>query len=189
MDFLALYNFSIIFLIVPLSVMAFIAIKSSRDGKSRLIISFLFLISLIYSFAIPLELTSFAKPVSFEWYERNTKEADLLWGHIDINRKKLIMVLRFDGKVRMYSPAWDLQFAQQMQQALRESAEAQKRGGTGNITIKYPFLDSAERQAKMEGEGEGEQSSHGIMEDGTPGSNDDVFHVAPVSAPPPKHEY
>ena len=93
MEFLDLYNYSILLLIAPLIGLSFVAMKYVRSGKTRLVAAGLFTLATVYTFVIPLEFMSFPKSVTMEWYARNTEEAVVVWGGVHPDTKKIYLLL------------------------------------------------------------------------------------------------
>lgn len=189
MDYIALYNYALIILLLPLIALAFFALKYARNGWSRLTMVALFLITVLVSFVVPNEFTSYPKPVSQEWYERELKEAEVLWSHIDPDAEEMHMLLSWKGQPRLYQPAWDWNLAKELSQAMMESEQAKEEGGSGEITMNYPFLSQEEREARIAADraGQSEVELDKLGQSGAEQEDDsDTFHVRPPEAMPEK---
>ncbi len=194
MEFLTLYNYSIIILLLPLIALAFFAVKFARNGWSRITMSLIFILAVTVGFVIPNEFTSYPKPVALEWMDRELPEAQVLWAHIDPGIEEMYLLLNWKGQPRLYKPKWDWNIAKELAAAMMESERAKQQGGDGEITMAYPFLDKEEREQRMQEDGranqEGEGGREAFRQDGVEEEDDsEVFHVAPPSLPekdPPK---
>lgn len=193
MEFLTLYNYSIIILLIPLIALAFFAVKFARNGWSRIMMSFIFMMAISVGFIIPNEFTSYPKPVTLEWMDRDLPEAQVLWAYIDPEIEEMHMLLAWKGQPRLYKPEWDWDIAKELAEAMMGSERAKQQGGDGEITMKYPFLSKEEREARMKAdglmseEGEGEVDREIFRQPGVEENDDsNVFHVAPPPSMPEK---
>lgn len=192
MEFITLYNYSIIILLLPLIALAFFAVKFARNGWSRITMSLIFIMAIAVGFIIPNEFTSYPKPVSLEWMDRDLPEAQVLWANIDPDAEELHILLFWKNGPRLYKPKWDWDIAKELQGAIMDSRHAKELGGGGEITMAYPFLDSDERKKRLQEDGLA--NSEGAMEDRDmfrqPGVEEEddsnVFHVAPPPSFPEK---
>ncbi|MHA2403686.1 MAG: hypothetical protein ACXADH_11895, partial [Candidatus Kariarchaeaceae archaeon] len=167
MEFMSLFNFSVILLALPLVALAFVAIKFVRNGISRLIVCGLFVVAMAITFLVPLELTSYPKSVRAEWFHRNLEEADLLWGGVHPDTFDIYVLLHWPGQdqPRYYkvdnfeNEQGKMRMGEELQQAMKEAAENEQQGGSGKVTMNYPFLTEEEREAAMAKDGqEGENN-------------------------------
>ena len=81
------------------------------------------------------EFLSKPKPQSFEWFERNVEEADILAVILDEGRA-IYMWLRLDGAVapRFYEFPWNLKLAERLEEDIETAATRQHR-----LVLKNPF--------------------------------------------------
>lgn len=192
MEFLTLYNYGIIILLLPLIALAFFSIKFARNGWSRITMLLLFVLAVAVGFVIPNEFTSYPKPVALEWMDRDLTEAQVLWSHIDPETEQMYLLLFWKNEPRLYKPIWDWDIARELAEAKMKSEMAKAKGGNGEITMAYPFLDKEERQKRMRGDAqeydaESDSSRELFRQDGFEEENDsDVFHVAPPPYIPEK---
>lgn len=191
MEFITLYNYSIIILLLPLIALAFFAVKFARNGWSRVTMSLIFIMAIAVGFVIPNEFTSYPKPVSLEWMDRDLPEAQVLWAHINPDAEEMHILLFWKEGPRLYKPKWDWDLAKELGEAMMEQQMAQDRGGSGEMTMAYPFLDSDERQKQLAEDGlankEGEEARDMFRQPGVEEEDDsDVFHVAPPPSFPEK---
>ena len=192
MEFLTLYNYSIIILLLPLIALAFFAVKFARNGWSRITMSLIFMMAIAVGFIIPNEFTSYPKPATLEWMDRDLPEAQVLWAHIDPSIEEMYILLIWKGEPRLYKPEWNWDIAKELAEAMMDSERAKQQGGDGEITMAYPFLDSDERKKRLQEDGLA--NSEGALDDREmfrqPGVEEDddskIFHVAPPPSIPEK---
>lgn len=194
MEFLTLYNYSIIILLLPLVALAFFAVKFARNGWSRITMSLIFILAISVGFVIPNEFTSYPKPVTLEWMDRDLPEAQVLWAHIDPDIEEMHLLLSWQGQPRLYKPTWNWDLAKELAKAMMEQQMVQAEGGKGEMTMAYPFLDQEERKKRMqedglsEAEGEEEGNREMFRQPGVEENDDsEVFHVAPPPSFPEKN--
>ena len=192
MEFLTLYNYAIVILLLPLIALAFFAVKFARNGWSRITMLLIFVLAISVGFIIPNEFTSFPKPVTLEWMERDLTEAQVLWAHINPDAEEMYMLLFWKDMPRLYKPKWDWDLAQELAEAMMEQQMAQAEGGDGEMTMAYPFLDKEERKKRMQEDGlegeEGDESREMFRQPGHEEEDDsEVFHVAPPPSMPEKN--
>jgi hypothetical protein len=187
-SYITLYNYSLIILLLPLAALSFFAIKYVRNGWSRLTVSVLFVVALTVGFVIPNEFTSYPKPTTQEWMDRNLPEAQVLWAHIDPVAEIMYLLLARKDQPRLYHPKWDWDIAKELATAMMESEAAKEQGGDGEITMAYPFLDKAEREERMREDGRAEEEPREEFRQGGQEQEDDsnIFHVAPPPTMPEK---
>ena len=95
---MGLFNYAVIALMIPLVVLSFVAIKYVRSGGSRIMASLFFIIAAAFTFIIPMELTSYPKKASVEWYARETEEAVVLWGGVHPETLQIHVLLHWAGQ-------------------------------------------------------------------------------------------
>lgn len=117
-----LYSLSIVFLLSPLFIGSFFAVKYARSGGTRLTISVFFLITVGLAFLVPIEFSSHAKPISMEWYKRDLSQANLIWGGMKEN-VGIFVLLDWGEGPRLYRIPWDIELALELQQAMEEAEE------------------------------------------------------------------
>ncbi|MBC8339159.1 MAG: hypothetical protein H8E39_10775 [Alphaproteobacteria bacterium] len=115
--------------------LAAIAIWAPRPTRVRmlaLVITTLFL-PVVYIQLI--EMLSKPKPMSFEWYQRNTAKAELLSTSLD-EGKAIYLWLRFDGSLepRSYKIPWNLKLAEKLEDAVDDAVRE-----NSTIILKNPF--------------------------------------------------
>ena len=191
MEYITLYNYSIIILLVPLAVLSFFAVKYARNGWSRIIMSFTIMLAVSVGFLIPNEFTSYPKPVPQEWYERELSEATVLWAHVDPIEEEIYLLLFWEDQPRLYKPIWDWDIAKELAEAMMDQQRAQAEGGDGEMTMQYPFLDKEEREKRMQADGlvpsEGDENRETFRQPGVEEEDDsNIFHVAPPPSFPEK---
>ena len=98
MELMSLFNYAVIALMIPLIVLSFVAIKYVRSGGSRIAASLFFIIAAAFTFIIPMELTSYPKNVSVEWYAREIEEAVVLWGGVHPETLEIHVLLYWEGQ-------------------------------------------------------------------------------------------
>ncbi len=178
---------------IPLAILSFVAVKYVRTGTSRILVSIFFGIAAFLTFVIPLEFTSFPKGVSFEWYDRQVEEATVLWGAIHPDTKKIYVVLywepqpfpRYYGLNNFETPEEEMRTGEELQEALRESEQSKQQGGSGKITMSYPFLSEDERQRQIKLEQDGQSEEGGNEFSGVEQEDDNRFSVEPPPPPDP----
>lgn len=192
MEFLSLFSFSVIILMIPLTILSFVAMKYVRTGTARIAASVFFIVAAFVTFVVPLEFASFPKNVSMEWYERQIEEATVLWGGVHPETKEIYVLLDWEEQLfpRYYrlndskSPEAEMRLGEELQEALRKAEKSKQQGGSGKITMKYPFLSADERQIKLEedgkGKGEGDSEFSGVEQE-----DDNTFWVEPPPPPNP----
>lgn len=81
------------------------------------------------------EFLSKPKPKSFEWFERNVNEADILAVSLDEGRA-IYMWLRLDGAVepRFYECPWNLKLAERLEEDIETAVTRRHR-----LVLKNPF--------------------------------------------------
>lgn len=215
---MGLFNYAVIALMVPLVILSFVSIKYVRSGKSRIMASIFFIIAAAFTFIIPMELTSYPKKASVEWYARETEEAVVLWGGVHPETLQIHVLLHWTGQshpryyvLNNFEPsegeegqegqegpegqegqeAQEAQEAQmrlgeELQKAMKEAELSKQQGGSGIVTMKYPFLSPSEREARMSGEGKAEGENDNDGDGGYEQENDSTFWVEPP--PPPNPE-
>jgi len=127
-----------------------------------------------------------------EWYERQTKEATVLWGGIHPETKEIYVLLHWNSQPspRFYrlndseTPEEEMRLGEELQEALRTAELSKQQGGSGKVTMKYPFLPEKERQAKIEQDGQGQQDG-GNEFFGREQEDDNTFWVEPPPPPNP----
>lgn len=194
MELLSLLNISIVLLMVPLALLSFVAIKYARSGPSRLWATIFFIVASSATFIIPLELTSYPKIVTAEWFNRQLEEAIVVWGGVHPDTKHVFVLLFWEGQnhPRYYTLQFDskeeeMRTGEALQEAMEKSEESQEQGGSGTITMKYPFLSAEERKKKLAEEAQAQEGNNeGEFWGGTEQENDSTFIVEPP--PPPNPE-
>lgn len=191
MEYITLYNYSILILLVPLAVLSFFAVTYARNGWSRIIMSFTIMLAVSVGFLIPNEFTSYPKPVPQEWYERELSEATVLWAHVDPIEEEIYLLLFWEDQPRLYKPIWDWDIAKELAEAMMDQQRAQAEGGDGEMTMQYPFLDKEEREKRMQADGlvpsEGDENRETFRQPGVEEEDDsNIFHVAPPPSFPEK---
>lgn len=199
MELVTLYTNAVLFLLAPLAILSFVGAKYARNGMARMMVIVLFVVSTLSVFLLPPEFESYPKAASAEWVNRNVKKATILWGGVNSETKDVVLLLYWKGQEtpRLYkmdefpTKQAKAKFAEQLQNALKLSEKIKAAGGTGKITISYPFLTSKERKAKMKGKGgrfgqpgmQGRSNSRGNFSGQHSEDYDDS--VIKVSPPPP----
>jgi hypothetical protein len=82
-----------------------------------------------------IEMLSKPKPMSFEWYQRNTSEAELLGISLDEGRA-IYLWLRLVGSTepRYYKVPWNLRLAEKLEDAVDDAVRE-----NSTIVLKNPF--------------------------------------------------
>ena len=115
--------------------LASIAIWAPRPTRVRVLAVTVTLLFIPVAYVELAELLSKPKPMSFEWYERNTDKALLLGTTLD-EGKAIYLWLRLDGSLepRNYKIPWNLRLAEKLEDA---SEDAVRRNST--IVLRNPF--------------------------------------------------
>jgi hypothetical protein len=164
------WYFYLIFIWLTVCVLSgLIAALTAKGFWARLIIVVMMTAAVLLTFGAPYSLLGRAKPAEWAWLERGVDEADILGADM-IEGVGIYLLLKFDEEPQLYVFPWNQEFAQNVQQAMQQAAEA----GT-NAVIERPF-DNASPGAPLEdlindllGEGQGQGQGEG---EGGQGVND-----------------
>lgn len=115
--------------------LASIAIWAPRPARVRILAVTMTLLFIPVAYVELAELLSKPKPMSFEWYYRNTDKAILLGTTLD-EGKAIYLWLRLDGSLepRNYKIPWNLRLAEKLEEAYEDAV---KRNST--IVLRKPF--------------------------------------------------
>ena len=150
-DFFSLYSLSIIVLLVPLFLASSFAVKYARSGLTRLTITTFFLLTMVLAFLVPIEFSSHPKPITMEWYNRNLPEAMVLWGGIQ-EGVGIFVLLDWGNGARFYKIGWDIEIAEDMQEAMRESEQQDGEQGEQGEQAQGEQSEGEEGQQGEQGE-------------------------------------
>ena len=106
--------------------LASIAIWAPRPARVRILVVTMTLLFIPVAYVELAELLSKPKPMSFEWYYRNTDKAILLGTTLD-EGKAIYLWLRLDGSLepRNYKIPWNLKTGGKAGRSLRRRGQAQ----------------------------------------------------------------
>lgn len=115
--------------------LASLAIWAPRPTRVRVAALAITMLFLPVAYVQLIEMLSKPKPMSFEWYQRNTTEAELLSISLD-EGKAIYLWLRLDGSLepRNYKIPWNLRLAEKLEDAYEDAV---KRNSA--IVLRNPF--------------------------------------------------
>ncbi len=161
MNFMSYLNYFVIIFILIAFLWSFINVKTTQSTSVRFFTVGLFVLAMIFSIITPIAFLSMPKPTELEWLDRNVKEAKVL--HAEIKEGEAIyLLLAWEDQIRFFVLGWNIDFAQQLQEALAE-AERQK-----YFSDQPPSNQQGQQNAN--GENNGEDGSEDQSEQGAAGS-------------------
>lgn len=115
--------------------LAAIAIRAPRPARGRALAIALTALFIPVAYLQFTELLSKPKPMSFEWFERNTKQAVVLGVSLHEN-ESIYLWLQPDGSAepRYYVVPWNLRLAEKLQQAVDQATRED-----GTVILDKPF--------------------------------------------------
>ena len=115
--------------------LASIAIWAPRPTRVRVLALAITMLFVPTVYVQTTELLSRPKPMSFEWYQRNTEKAALLGVSLD-EGQSIFLWLRLADSVepRSYVVPWNLRLAERLEDAIDEAAK-----GRSMVVIDNPF--------------------------------------------------
>ena len=119
---LSLYNGSVLTISILIFLLGVVAVKSSRSATARATIIAFTALAYAALFVGPVQLLSYAKPVSMEWLNRDVPEAEVL--HAELREGDgIYLLLDWYGVPRYYKIPWDPILAQQLLEAMEQARE------------------------------------------------------------------
>lgn len=149
-DIMPIYNGTVLAVSILIFLLGVVAVKSARSGWARLFIILAAALTYAAVFVGPVQLLSYAKPVSMEWVNRHVEEAEVL--HAELREGDgIYLLLDWYGTPRYYKIPWDIKLAQQLLEAMEQARQQ-----AGN----------SERPGSMppEEEREGQQGEQGTLD-------------------------
>ena len=115
--------------------LASLAIWAPRPTRVRVAALAITMLFLPVAYVQLIEMLSKPKPMSFEWYQRNTTEAELLSISLD-EGKAIYLWLRLVGSIepRYYKVPWNLKLAEKLEDAVDDAVRK-----NSTIVLKNPF--------------------------------------------------
>ncbi len=115
--------------------LASLAIWAPRQTRIRIVAIAVTTLFLPVVYVQLIEMLSKPKPMSFEWYERDTVEAELLGTSLD-EGKAIYLWLRLSGSLepRYYKVPWNLKLAEKLEDAVDDAVRE-----NSTIILKNPF--------------------------------------------------
>ena len=115
--------------------LASLAIWAPRPTRVRVAALAITMLFLPVAYVQLIEMLSKPKPMSFEWYQRNTTEAELLSISLD-EGKAIYLWLRLVGSIepRYYKVPWNLRLAEKLEDAVDDAVRK-----NSTIVLKNPF--------------------------------------------------
>ena len=115
--------------------LASIAIWAPRPTRVRVLALSITVLFIPIVYVEMVEMLSKPKPMSFEWYERNTTKALLLGTSLD-EGKAIYLWLRLDGSLepRNYKVPWNLKLAEKLEDAVDDAVR-----NNSTIILENPF--------------------------------------------------
>ena len=120
---------------VVAAALASIAIWAPRPTRVRILAVVVTTLFIPIAYVQLVEMLSKPKPMSFEWYERARKKAQVL-GVSLYEKESIYLWLRLSGSFepRYYVVPWNLQLAEKLQKAVRTAAR-----GNSTVVLEDPF--------------------------------------------------
>ena len=139
-----LFNLQIVALVGITLTLALVGIWSARLAAARLVMLILFGGTIGVVFGASSNLLGQAKPVTLEWLGPQTAEAVILSGHLIEGRGIFLTVIRDNHEPKLYVLPWDLEIAEQLQQAMSQAEE----NGT-QAMMRMPLHDLSQREEAL----------------------------------------
>ncbi len=115
--------------------LAGIAIWAPRPTRVRVLAVVVTAVFLPVAYAQSVEMLSKPKPMTFEWYERNSEKAELL--SISFREgERIYLWMRLDGSFepRYYTIPWNLKLAERLEEAVEDATRS-----NSTIVLRNPF--------------------------------------------------
>lgn len=135
-----LFNLQVVALIGMSLMLVVIGVWSARFAAARFVMLGLFSGMIGVTFGASTKLLGQAKPVGLEWFAPQAEEAVIVNGYLMEGRGIFLTVIWENNEPQLYVLPWDLDAAQQLQNAMSEADE----NGT-QAKMRMPMRDVSER--------------------------------------------